>query len=70
MEVTGRESRGCICRVTTLPEHNPRPSTPKGKMRHLDRSESDRARVEQIWLQGRSNRTPTKGRGYKRRSLV
>lgn len=62
------ESRGCICRVVTMPEHNPPPRTAAGKAKHKARSESDRKRVEQVWGQGRSYHTPTKGRGYSRRS--
>ncbi len=68
MNVTGRESKGCICRVTTMPEHNPRPRSVKGKARHEARSPEDKKRVEQLWLQDRTNRTPTKGRAYSRRS--
>jgi hypothetical protein len=66
----GRESRGCICRVVTLPEHNPRPRTAKGKARHADRSESDRARAEKAWLTGRCYSIPTKGRAYRRRTKM
>lgn len=40
-----------------LPIHNPEPSTPRGKRRHANRSESDKNRAVKAWKTPRSARS-------------
>lgn len=45
---------GCTTRCDTLPAHNPRPSTPRGKRRHAARGPQQAKLAEQAWNTGRS----------------
>lgn len=44
-----------------LPEHNPKPSTRRGKRRHNQRPESDKRRAERAWNEQRSTRSREAG---------
>ena len=47
---------GCTSRRDGLPDHNPTPSTERGKRRHNKRNESDKNRAERAWNTGRTIR--------------
>jgi hypothetical protein len=43
-------------RITTLPVHNPEPSTPRGRRRHDRRNESQKQAAKAAWNRERSNK--------------
>lgn len=45
---------GCKTMNDGLPEHNPKPSTERGKRRHAKRSEDAKNAAEAAWGKGRS----------------
>jgi len=45
---------GCTSRNDGLPPHNPRPSTPRGKRRHSNRSPERKKMAEAAWERDRS----------------
>ncbi len=47
---------GCTTRSTGLPDHNPRPSTPRGKRRHAARSPGQQKAAEEAWSRGRTTK--------------
>jgi hypothetical protein len=50
---------GCPVTVFTVPEHNPKPSTARGKRRYAALDADRRTRRERMWGAPRSN-TPSK----------
>jgi hypothetical protein len=49
-----RYGSGCINIISSLPVHNPQPSSDRGKLRHNARSDNDKKRAESIWKKDRS----------------
>jgi len=41
--------------ITGMPEHNPPPSTERGKRRHQNRNDADKQRAESTWSKTRSS---------------
>lgn len=46
---------GCVNYNIGLPEHNPQPSTERGRRRHAKRNDQQRKQAESAWNRGRSN---------------
>lgn len=44
----------CTSRITGLPEHNPKPSTERGKRRHNNRNDARKKIAESSWNKSRS----------------
>jgi hypothetical protein len=47
---------GCTTRQSSLPIHNPEPSTERGKRRHASRSEDLQNRAKKAWGLSRTNK--------------
>jgi len=46
--------QGCLTRNDGLPDHNPTPTTKRGKRRHDARSDDQKKRAEKAWNAGRT----------------
>lgn len=44
---------GCTTRIYGLPEHNPAPSSLRGKRRRANMSDADSKRLSNLWTLGR-----------------
>lgn len=47
---------GCTSKRSGLPNHNPAPSTTRGKRRHSNRNDSQKKHAEKVWDAPRTNR--------------